>query len=257
MLQLKHTCFHISPKFPRVTAKRDVVFYEVELYTEGEGYSVINGKKYAHKHGNVLIAVPGDTRYSIGAFSCHSFKFLPNGDTEFANAVKSLHGVHTLQCYDELIPLFKEIYGLSVKEKSEIYLDAAMRNIVSLVYGNFSVENKANKNYDVSMQNALLYISENLNKKISLTEIAASVCMSPSYFHKKFKKHFGGMSPNDYILKKRIEYAKGLICDNSLSMERISELSGFSTRAYFDICFKKETGMTPAFFRQQLNQGMF
>ena len=65
------------------------------------------------------------------------------------------------------------------------------------------------------------------------------------------------MSPNDYILKKRIEYAKGLICDNSLSMERISELSGFSTRAYFDICFKKETGMTPAFFRQQLNQGMF
>ena len=160
MLQLEHACFHISPKIPRVTAKRDVVFYEVELYTEGEGYSIINEKKYAHKQGNILIAVPGDKRYSMGAFSCHSFKFLPNGDNEFASAVKKLHGVHNLQCSDELIPLFKEIYNLSVKDECEIYLDAAIRNVISLVFKNFPLESTNKNNYDTSMQNAIVYISE-------------------------------------------------------------------------------------------------
>jgi AraC-like DNA-binding protein len=108
-----------------------------------------------------------------------------------------------------------------------------------------------------SMQAALTYISQNLTAKISLSDIAASAYMSPSYFQKKFKKCFNGISPANYILKKRIEYSKGVICDNSLSMERIAEICGFSSRAYFDVCFKKETGVTPAAYRKLLNKGMF
>jgi YesN/AraC family two-component response regulator len=257
MLQLKHTAFHVSPKNQSITPKRNVMFYEVELYTEGEGFSFINDEKYPHKCGNLLISVPGDTRYSISTFSCHSFKFLPNGDNEFESAVKALRGVHYLQNHEELVPFFKKIYSFSVKDKSGLYLDAAMRNVIALIHNWLSPEMVTDEKISDSMQAALTYISQNLTAKISLSDIAASAYMSPSYFQKKFKKCFNGISPANYILKKRIEYSKGVICDNSLSMERVAELSGFSSRAYFDVCFKKETGVTPAAYRKLLNKGMF
>ena len=257
MLQLKHAAFYVSQKNQSVTVKRDVVFYEVELYTEGSGFSVVNDQKYAHKCGNLLISVPGDTRYSISTFSCHSFKFLPNGDDEFASVVKSLKGVHNPENYDEFIPLFQNIYNLSVKENSSLYLDTAMRNVISLIHNKILFKKLTNEKCNDSIQKALEFISMNLSKRITLEDMAVSACMSPFYFQKKFKKCFGGISPGDYLLKKRIEYSKELICDNSLSMEYIAELSGFSSRAYFDVCFKKETGITPATYRKQLNACMF
>lgn len=257
VLILTHSCHYAPPRNLRVTPERVVASYEVELYTDGAGFSVLNGQKTAHRRGNVLIAFPGDRRYSIDTFVCHSFKFFPNGDADLVNALQLIHGIHQVSCSEELIPHFYEIYALSGKQGSELLLDAEMRCILSRIYRDLYLKILKRDSYNESLENAAAYIAKNFNKKLTLADISSAVCMSPSYFHKCFKQYYAGVSPNKYLLNKRIDHAKALLSNNTLTLDEIAQMSGFSSRAYFDVCFKKETGLTPAAFRTQINSRIF
>ena len=65
----KEVCFHNKTPLRKTTS------YEIELYTLGGNITVINGKEYLQKPGNVVVASPGDARYSIKYFKCYSIHF--------------------------------------------------------------------------------------------------------------------------------------------------------------------------------------
>jgi two-component system response regulator YesN len=50
----------------------------------------------------------------------------------------------------------------------------------------------------------------------------------------------------DYIITRRIEKAKQLLQDPSISIKNAAEEVGYSDLNYFHRIFKKVTGMTPA-----------
>ena len=93
-------------------------------------------------------------------------------------------------------------------------------------------------------------MTENFTDKIGLKEIADSVHLSPNYFHKLFST-ITGIIPHDFLMKKRINYAKELIMTSEHDMMEISMLSGFESQAYFNYCFKKSTGLSPMKYRQK------
>ena len=69
-----------------------------------------------------------------------------------------------------------------------------------------------------------------------------------------FRK-YKGMSPSDYIIYMRINKAKEILrLQPELSIRETGEMVGFQDPFYFSKVFKKETGMTPSGYRENMEE---
>lgn len=88
-------------------------------------------------------------------------------------------------------------------------------------------------------------LRNNLNKKISIEEIARTVGYCPTHIKKVFRFE-KGESIIEHFIHLKIAEAKRLLSENELSVSQISELLGFDSVQYFSSQFKKRTNMTPS-----------
>ena len=79
---------------------------------------------------------------------------------------------------------------------------------------------------------------------VSIPTAAALVNMSESYFSHIFKKDVG-ISFIDYVNNEKIEKAKELIVSSNYKVYEVSEMLGFQNSTYFNMLFKKITGLAP------------
>lgn len=96
------------------------------------------------------------------------------------------------------------------------------------------------------------YLTDNLKEDINLKDTASKFNLSPYYFSRTFKKVFG-YNFSDYLNLIRIDEAKKLLKDNSLSVKEICYLVGYSDPNYFSKVFKKYEGVTPTEYRDKLH----
>lgn len=88
-------------------------------------------------------------------------------------------------------------------------------------------------------------IEENLSiERIDVAFIADKMCMSHSTLYRKIKG-LTEMSVNEFVKKIKMEKSIELINSGEYSLTEISDLTGFSSIAYFRQCFKDEYGMAP------------
>lgn len=78
--------------------------------------------------------------------------------------------------------------------------------------------------------------------------ICRELGMSRALLYNKMKS-IVGTGAKEYITKIRIEKAKSLMENPSLSIAEIAEMTGFTSQSYFSTAFKNQTGMTPSQFR--------
>ena len=95
------------------------------------------------------------------------------------------------------------------------------------------------------------YIQQNLDQKISLTDLAEIGCMSIPSLSKKFKERTG-LTITQYVNRERIRRAQSLMKNPSNSLWQIAEITGFANVNYLIRVFKKVTGMTVGEYRRQL-----
>ena len=98
------------------------------------------------------------------------------------------------------------------------------------------------------LQQAISYINEHLTENLSLKDIANVVGMSPFYFTNLFKQSTG-MTAYQYVIYRRIERAKQLLCKQGLSIAEVSEQVGFESQSHFSNVFRKHTSKTPKMYR--------
>ena len=94
------------------------------------------------------------------------------------------------------------------------------------------------------------YIDTNLNKTISLEELAKQVYMSPFHFHRLFRTHTGE-SVFAYIQRQRLNRAADKLVHTDIPISRIALDSAYSTPSSFTKAFKKRFDTSPSRFRQQ------
>ena len=82
------------------------------------------------------------------------------------------------------------------------------------------------------------YIENNLDKKLSIEEMAEIMHLSPNYFIRLFRSQFA-TTPMKYLTDQRIKLACRLLIDKNYSIRDIALKTGFSTVYYFDRIFKK------------------
>ncbi len=96
----------------------------------------------------------------------------------------------------------------------------------------------------------LAYIHECLTEDLSLDELAACVHLSPYHFARLFKQSLG-VPPHEYVIRQRVEKAKGLLRSGRLTVGEVAQAVGFSDHSKLALHFKRLTGHTPLQFRNQ------
>ena len=94
------------------------------------------------------------------------------------------------------------------------------------------------------------FMDENFDQGITVSEAAAYVFLSQGYFTRAFRDETG-ISPMNYLMKKRIEKACKLLQNNEIKVSAISLQSGFSSPQRFNVAFRKQMGMTPMEYRKK------
>lgn len=89
---------------------------------------------------------------------------------------------------------------------------------------------------------------ENVN--FNINTIANELYLTPAYFSRVFKRKMG-MTCMEFIKNYRINLAKELLQNTDLSIQQISEKTGYATVYYFSQQFKQVTGESPGNFRKK------
>ena len=113
------------------------------------------------------------------------------------------------------------------------------------------VKNHNTARFSKAVQDVITYISNNLNGELSLTVLASVSGHNPNYLSSLFRKETGTYL-SDYIMNKRIEDAKFLLCHTNNPISEIANYYQFSSQSHFTQRFSKLTGMTPLVYRRSL-----
>ncbi len=94
------------------------------------------------------------------------------------------------------------------------------------------------------------FIERNLDREITVPLLARQAHLSPSRLFQLFRKDFG-LSPMQYVAKRRTEAAKRLLTSSSLSVGEVAARLGFRSANYFIRFFRKHAGVTPLALRRR------
>ncbi len=237
---------------------REVSYYELELFPESSGVSHVDGNGYPVKRGMLLIAKPGQKRFSQLPVKCYYIRLF-NIDCEEAQLVEKMPIVTYLaeEDFDRLCSSFLRLGAcyinnmdktLSGLKANSLFLDVLYRvQKLQAPSPHFGSDIKGN----LTILKAKEYIDENFSGTCSLTRIAESVHISPNYLHTLFTEQTG-ITPLAYVIEKRIELAKRLILAGNHTLLEIALETGFSSQSHFNKIFKKKTSFTPAEYRKRL-----
>lgn len=189
----------------------------------------------------------------------HTVAFVPAGlDYRRVARVDELVVVHfelvncdakDIECFtprdtERVARLFSDI--LACWERKEVgyayQCSAMLYEILSLCYA----ENHKPSATDSKIQKSVEYLLAHYKDcRLSIKEIADRSFISEVYFRKLFKAQFG-VSPQKYIVRLRLQYAKELISTGYYSLKEIALMAGYTDYKYFSTEFKRQVGVSPS-----------
>jgi LacI family transcriptional regulator len=89
---------------------------------------------------------------------------------------------------------------------------------------------------------------------MNVAALARALGVSRSLLHARYKKALN-RQPNQDLLRARLDRARALLRQSSLSVSEIALRSGFTHPEYLTVVFQRELGITPARFRRAGSEG--
>ena len=101
------------------------------------------------------------------------------------------------------------------------------------------------------IRRAIEFMHENIDREISVAQLADVACLSPFHFARMFKR-VTGQTPHGFVSAMRFELARKLLADRDLALVTIAHRVGFSSQAAFTTAFKRTAGSSPGAYRRRL-----
>lgn len=155
----------------------------------------------------------------------------------YSPVISVIHEMEIIRAIDTIL------YMLEHNKISDFKASYEVHKILScLLEGNHTLSSESN------LKDVITFIDENSEKPLNISDLANIASLSVYHFSRKFKK-FTGLSPHEYVILKRLTHAKSLLKNTSFSINKISDMIGFSSPSHFIATFKKHMNMTPKEFR--------
>ena len=114
-------------------------------------------------------------------------------------------------------------------------------------------ENELPGSYEQNIDTAVNYLKKHYLEPFDLDYLLKISAMSRSNFMKRFRI-VAGVSPMQFVIRKRIAHAARMIAVSDLSISQIAIECGFCDSSHFSKCFRNVTGESPRAYRQRMRQ---
>jgi AraC-like DNA-binding protein len=238
--------------------------YLIHFILKGSGVFYVNGKSYTVEQNQGFLICPDIVTYYeadaedpwiytwVGFKGIKAEQYLKLANLNQENPIFECTEIELVQkCFEDMIKATELKYarelrlqGLLSMFLSELIEEAGKNDTVS-----------SNTNYkELYIKKSLHYVETNYSGKLSIPEMAKSVGLNKNYFSTFFRENIG-MTPQQYIIRFRINKACELMENQGLTIGDISRSVGYEDTLGFSKIFKKEKGMSPKEYRRGLISG--
>ena len=95
------------------------------------------------------------------------------------------------------------------------------------------------------------FMLSNYNQDISLEDISAHACLSPTHLFRTFKQIYNS-SPHQYLIQTRLDNARHMLKNTDYTLNEIVNLVGFTCPSTFIKLFKNKFHFTPGTYRNHV-----
>lgn len=120
------------------------------------------------------------------------------------------------------------------------------------MFGIFAEGDRQSRHVRERAEEIRAYLEENLTRDLDIKQVARAASLSPFYLTRIFKARFG-VPPYRYLIELRIDRARELLRESSLSVTQICQRSGFNSLSHFITTFRLHTGLTPSQYRRMVD----
>lgn len=100
-----------------------------------------------------------------------------------------------------------------------------------------------------AISEAIRLVIEHFHEKLTIEDLCEAVKISRATLCRHFKQHTGH-TPIGFLNSVRIDHARRLLVEQSLTISEIAAMSGFNNLSNFNRLFVRHTGETPSHYRQ-------
>lgn len=209
--------------------------------------------------GNMILYKPNQPQYYSYFFKdsteVYWIHFSGYGATEYLSKLDLLKNtIYPIVFDNKCTELFRMIMN-EMQIQKPLYSQQASSYFYELLVTISRLINFSNESHPEMLKDdfkkviELMHFKYNENHPISFY---ANECNLSLYrFMHKFKE-LTGMAPLEYLTRVRVEIAKNLLLNSSLSISDVSSIIGYENPLYFSRVFKKETGVSPRFYNKQI-----
>jgi AraC family transcriptional regulator len=94
-----------------------------------------------------------------------------------------------------------------------------------------------------------IYVDAHLDRSIRNEDLAALVRLNPSHFGRAFRNSFGE-PPHEYVIRRRVERAQGLMLSTAASLSDIALDCGLADQSHLTRLFRRVVGESPRAWRR-------
>lgn len=216
---------------------------------------VCNGKEVHGLYGKIDKNVVALVRVNNRIFSNY-----------YPNLTRSCYRTNTADPEDERIAFLRREmiglllnYGENLRHHEQINV-AVMKKILGYLEANFNyftirdgvVRSEAIENSQTAkrISRIILRMYESYFQKLTLDELSRTEELSSFYLSHLIREHTG-LSFREFLAFARVESAQLLLLDESVELNDLYEMVGFSAKRYFDDHFLQWFGMLPEEYRHQ------
>ena len=201
---------------------------------------VFSDGRVMHTEGGCFFYLPKGSSYYVKTIKyggCYAINFEADiDDKPFLIKLKDR---------DSLLKNFRTA-AESWKKQSPLWRAATMRAVYDAIYrvrreGEIYVPAETAGRIESAVE---LMDSEFTDKSLTVASLAKVCGVSAVYFRRIFADRFG-VSPKEYIIRKRIEYAKQLLASEQFSVSEIAQMCGYAEPCHFTREFSRRVGVSP------------
>lgn len=229
-------------------------YYILHFIIEGKGKLLVGNQKYDLAKGDCFLIPPGiTTYYEADLEDPYTYHWIGFGGLEAKELLektgflKNDNYVITPLDYDTIYERFMIIQNIVPKKGVTRYM------LLSNLYLLFSELMYEGSNEMEELKDyvdlAIKYMNTNYSRKITIHDVTQTIGIERTYFYRLFQKNMH-ISPQDYLIKIRIEKAKLLLCNTSKSIKDIAISVGYENYGSFIKIFKEKEGISPTSYRK-------
>lgn len=243
-------------------------FFEVCYVLKGEGVFRIHEQTFAVSKGDLFIARPNERHEIIASakdpLGIHfwAYSLVPPNQTKNHDLSRLFSAF--LESSTSLIHMQQETASIldsltrevSQKDIGFAFIIEGLVKQLLIATARASTQNLASsrlperRHQDTVVETIDRYLRDNYSEPLRLREIAAQIHLSERHMSRLFKSATG-KSIKHYATELKIDIAKQLLLDKSLSISDVAYATGYQDVRHFSTMFRQQTGSSPSQYRDQ------